>query len=59
LRIVLWLAIMGAAIEVLQAIPALRRTADWRDWVADVAAIVCGLIPAQVFRRLAARTGQA
>lgn len=38
-----WLAGFGAAIEVLQAIPALHRDSDWRDWVADVAAAVVAL----------------
>jgi hypothetical protein len=33
------LAFFGALIEVFQAIPSLHRSCDWRDWVADVAAL--------------------
>ena len=39
-RIVVALSLFGAAIEVLQAIPALNRDSDWRDWVADTIAVV-------------------
>ena len=30
---------MGALIEVFQAIPALHRDCDWRDWLADTLAV--------------------
>ena len=36
--LLLGLAVLGAAIELVQAIPALNRDADPLDWVADVAA---------------------
>lgn len=40
------LSFLGALIEVLQAIPALHRDCDIRDWIADTVAIsvVLGLI---------------
>jgi hypothetical protein len=34
------LSFLGAMVEVVQAIPALHRTCDIRDWFADTAAIV-------------------
>lgn len=46
-RLALWLALFGAGIEVLQAIPALHRDSDWRDWVADSAAILASGIVAR------------
>lgn len=39
-RIAIALSLFGAAIEVLQAIPALHRDSDWRDWVADTVAVL-------------------
>ena len=33
------LSLFGAAIEVVQAIPALHRDSDFWDWVADTAAV--------------------
>jgi len=41
LQLLLRLSLFGAAIEVLQAIPALHRDSDIFDWVADT--IACGL----------------
>jgi hypothetical protein len=55
LRAVLWLSLVGAGIEVVQAIPALYRDSDWRDWVADTVAIMAALVPVAVFRRMFAR----
>ncbi|WP_226017156.1 hypothetical protein [Novosphingobium sp. FKTRR1] len=37
------LSLVGALIEVIQAIPALHRTCDVRDWVADMVALVLAL----------------
>ena len=34
----------GALIEVFQAIPALHRDCDWRDWVADTLAVTTVLL---------------
>jgi hypothetical protein len=34
----------GALIEVFQAIPALHRDCDWRDWVADTLAVAIALL---------------
>ena len=41
------LSLYGAAIELLQTIPALHRDSDPRDWVADTAAIALALLLAQ------------
>jgi VanZ family protein len=43
-RVALWrllagLSLFGAFIEVVQAIPALQRDSDFKDWVADTAAV--------------------
>jgi hypothetical protein len=46
-RIALLLSLFGAGIEVLQAIPALHRDADWRDWVADSGAIALATLAAR------------
>ncbi|MDP1660882.1 MAG: VanZ family protein [Phycisphaerales bacterium] len=34
----------GGATELLQSIPALKRSAAWDDWGADVFGVVCGLV---------------
>lgn len=56
LRAVLWLSLVGAGIEVVQAIPSLYRDSDWRDWVADTVAIMAALVPVAVFRRMIGRS---
>lgn len=43
------LSFLGALVEVLQAIPALHRDCDIRDWIADTIAIVAVLILLQMF----------
>ncbi|SEI97494.1 hypothetical protein SAMN05428950_101734 [Sphingomonas sp. OV641] len=45
------LAFLGAMIEVVQSIPALNRTCDIMDWVADTAVIVTVLMVVALFRR--------
>lgn len=55
----LWLSLVGAAIEVVQMIPALGRDSDWRDWVVDSLAIAAALVPVIGFRRIAAGSGKA
>lgn len=50
LRAAAWLALFGAGIEVVQAVPALHRDSDWRDWVADAVAIGAALVPVLAFR---------
>lgn len=44
------LAIFGACVELAQAIPALQRDADIRDWLADSAAILVVLCFCQALR---------
>ncbi|SMC48785.1 hypothetical protein [Novosphingobium sp. B1] len=55
----LYLSMFGAGIEVVQAIPALHRDSDWRDWVADSFAIFIALVPVTVFRHFARASGEA
>lgn len=50
LRAALWLSVVGAGIEVVQMIPFLHRDSDWRDWVADSAAILVAMVPMTGFR---------
>lgn len=52
-RAALWLSLIGVGIEVVQLIPFLHRDSDWRDWVADSAAILVAMIPVTGFRRIA------
>lgn len=40
IRIVERLSFLGAVIEVVQSIPALHRTCDIRDWIADSLAVL-------------------
>jgi len=53
LRVVERLSFLGALIEVAQAMPALHRDCDIRDWAADTMAIV---VVTLVFALLARRT---
>jgi Na+/H+-dicarboxylate symporter len=48
--IALWLALFGAAIELVQAIPAIHRDCDIMDWVADVSAVAAALAPVLLAR---------
>ena len=50
-RIGLQLSAFGALIELLQAIPALHRDADLRDWIADTLAIVVATLIARALAR--------
>jgi hypothetical protein len=43
-RLVAGLAAFGALIEITQMVPALNRSPDWRDWMADVVAVGFGLV---------------
>ncbi len=52
LRLLLGLSGFGVLIELIQAIPALHRSSDWRDWLADTAAILAVLALAAAVRRL-------
>ena len=51
LRIGIGLAAFGAAIELIQLIPALNRYGDVGDWIADLAGIALGLGFAALVRR--------
>ena len=44
------LSFLGALVEVLQAIPALHRDCDIRDWIADTVAIIAVLILLEMFK---------
>ncbi len=52
LAILAGLAVYGAVIELVQLIPALHRSGDWRDWVADVAAVAITLAVVAMVRRV-------
>jgi VanZ family protein len=58
-RAVLWLSLIGAGIELVQAVPTLYRDSDWRDWVADTVAIFAALVPVALFRRMIEQNNQA
>jgi VanZ family protein len=51
LQLLVRLSLFGAAIEVVQAIPALHRDSDVWDWVADTAAVSVVLLLVWFFRR--------
>lgn len=51
-RVLLCLAGFGGAIELVQAIPPLHRSSDWRDWLADIGAVVVALALAALVRRI-------
>ncbi|ATY34683.1 VanZ family protein [Sphingomonas psychrotolerans] len=50
LRLLLALSGFGVLIELVQAIPALHRSSDWRDWLADTGAILAVLAIAAAIR---------
>ena len=50
-QLLIRLSLFGAAIEVVQAIPALHRDSDVWDWVADTLAIAVALIAVWWLRR--------
>jgi VanZ family protein len=41
-QLLIRLSLFGAAIEIVQAIPALHRDSDVKDWIADT--LACGLV---------------
>jgi peptidoglycan/LPS O-acetylase OafA/YrhL len=51
-KLALGLALFGALIEAIQAVPALQRDADWLDWLVDVAAAAFVLLALLVWRKL-------
>lgn len=51
-RIAVALGVFGALIEVVQAIPALHRDADIRDWLADMLAVGVVLAIVAIGRRV-------
>lgn len=52
LELFVWMAALGALIEVLQMIPALHRDAEFGDWVADCVASLVALVISRSTRRL-------
>lgn len=48
------LSVLGAIIEVLQAVPSLHRDCDWRDWLADTIAVGMALMLAKIARAFTA-----
>ena len=57
-RIAIGLALYGALIEIVQSIPALRRSAELMDWMADIAGLALALAAAALIRRRRIRTGR-
>jgi VanZ family protein len=54
-RIAGFALVLGAVVEVLQAVMPLGRDGDWRDWVADAIGVTAALVIWLVARRLAER----
>ncbi len=50
-RMIGWLSLFGAGIEAVQAIPALHRDSDVRDWMADTLAVAAVMAVAALVRR--------
>ena len=51
-KLLAWLSLFGAAIEIVQLIPALHRDSDVLDWLADTAAVLAVLLLVFWWRRL-------
>lgn len=49
--LVLFLAALGGAIEIVQATPLIGRDGDVMDWLTDLAGIAAALLPALVLMR--------
>lgn len=56
LRIGERLLFLGAMIEVVQSIPALNRTCDIMDWVADTAVVIAVLAAVALYRQRSSAT---
>ncbi|MGX8012887.1 VanZ family protein [Mesorhizobium sp. ORM8.1] len=54
-RLVVFLFVLGAAIEVLQGTQLVARDMDLFDWIADCAGVTCGLVIATWTKRIADR----
>jgi len=50
-QLLIRLSLFGAAIEVVQAIPALHRDSDVWDWAADTVAVIVVLLLVRFWRR--------
>jgi hypothetical protein len=55
-RLIIFLALLGAMIEFLQATSLIQRDFDMLDWVADCVGIACGFIAATLATRLVRHT---
>ena len=51
LKLLAWLSLFGAAIEIVQAIPMLHRDSDVLDWIVDTVAVAVVLLLIRVVRR--------
>ena len=51
-RLVVFLLLIGAAIEILQGTQLIARDRDVFDWLADCAGMICGLVVAGLITRL-------
>ena len=50
-KLLLWLSLFGAFIEVVQAIPVLHRDSDVLDWLADTTAVAAVLLLIRLWSR--------
>jgi hypothetical protein len=50
LKLLAWLSLFGAVIEIIQAIPMLRRDSDALDWIADTVAVAVVLLLIRLLR---------
>jgi VanZ family protein len=48
----LWMAFLGALIEIVQLIPFLHRDCDINDWIADMIAVTGALVVVAALRRI-------
>jgi hypothetical protein len=46
----LWLALFGATIELVQALPFIHRDCDIKDWIADVIGISSSFVPPMLYQ---------
>jgi VanZ family protein len=52
IKLTLALSALGAGIELVQAIPALHRDSEFRDWIADTATVAVVLLVLFLWRQL-------
>ncbi len=51
LKLAAALVAFGGLIEIVQRVPSIHRDSDWRDWIADIFAVLIGLACISLVRR--------